>query len=109
MENPSETKELNGWLAAKMAQARLSAKEMKEFMAWLTRRGTGVSERQIMHKGNDVEEFVSWFKERIRDSSINESDKRELKGWLFGKLVSSNISYEEAERIKEHLSNDVDS
>lgn len=109
MEDESTSKELNTWLAHKMTEARLSAGEMKEFVQWLTHRENGSNERQIMRKANDVEEFLLWFKDRIRESSINESEKQQLKGWLFGKLANSAFSADEAARIKEHLSKDVDS
>jgi hypothetical protein len=109
MEDPTATKELNKWLTDHMAEARLSAGEIKEFVQWLTHRDDKTTERQIMRKPGDVEEFLFWFKDRIRQSSINESEKLQLKGWLFGKLTNSALSSDEAARIKEHLNESVDS
>jgi len=107
--NHTASIELNKWLADHIAGARLSAGEIKEFVQWLTHRENGAIERQIMRKPTDVEEFLFWFKDRIRESSINESEKQQLKGWLFGKLTNSALSADEAARIKEHLSKSVDS
>jgi len=109
MEDQTASTELNKWLADQMAEARLSTGEIKEFVQWLTHRESGANERQIMRKANDVEEFLFWFKDRIRESSINESEKQQLKGWLFGKLTESALNADEAARIKEHLSESVDS
>ena len=106
MEDQHALKELNQWLADQMAEARLSSGEIKEFVRWLTRRENGANERQIMRKPSDVEEFLFWFKDRIRESSINESEKKQLKGWLFGKLANSALSADEAARIKEHIESD---
>lgn len=109
MDDHTASKELNKWLADHIAEARLSAGEIKEFVQWLTHRENGANERQIMRKSTDVQEFLFWFKDRIRESSINESEKQQLKGWLFGKLTNSALSADEAERIKEHLTESVDS
>jgi hypothetical protein len=109
MEDQTAQTELNKWLSDQLAEARLSAGEMKEFVQWLTQRQDGSTERRIMRKSNDVEEFLYWFKDRIRQSSINEAEKQQLKSWLFGKLTNSALSSDEAERIKEHLTRSVDS
>ncbi len=109
MEDHTAHTELNSWLSEQIAEARLSAGEIKEFVQWLTQRHEVGTERQIMRKSSDVEEFLFWFKDRIRQSSINEAEKQQLKGWLFGKLTNSALSSDEAERIKEHLTESVDS
>ncbi len=110
MEDQAAHKELNSWLSEHIAEAKLSAGEIKEFVQWLTQRPSEQgTERQIMRKTSDVEEFLFWFKDRIRESSINEAEKQQLKGWLFGKLTNSALSSDEAERIKEHLTKSVDS
>ena len=109
MEDQKAHTQLNSWLSEHIAEARLSAGEIKEFVAWLTQRHEQGTERQIMRKSNDVEEFLFWFKDRIRQSSINEAEKQQLKGWLFGKLTNSALSFHEAEQIKQHLTESVDS
>ena len=109
MEDQKAHTQLNSWLSEHIAEARLSAGEIKEFVAWLTQRHEQSNERQIMRQSNDVEEFLFWFKDRIRQSSINEAEKQQLKGWLFGKLTNSALSSHEAERIKQHLIESVDS
>ncbi len=109
MEDQTAQTELNNWLSDQLAEARVSAGEMKEFVQWLTQRQNDKTERRIMRKPNDVEEFLHWFKDRIRQSSINEAEKQQLKSWLFGKLTNSALSSDEAERIKRDLTGSVDS
>ncbi|HEY9733651.1 MAG TPA: hypothetical protein V6C89_17150 [Drouetiella sp.] len=109
MEDQKAQTELNRWLSDQIAEARLSAGEIKEFVQWLTQKHEYGTERQIMRNSNDVEEFIYWFKDRIRQSSINEAEKRQLKSWLFGKLTNSALSSDEAERIREDLNRSVDS
>lgn len=76
---------------------------------WLGRREYEGAEQPKMQKTKDVEEFIGWFKQRIRESSINEAEKRQLKSWLFGKLTSSALSSDEAERIRKDISDSADS
>jgi|688.fasta_scaffold631137_1 hypothetical protein len=109
MEDQTAQTELNRWLSDQIAEARLSAGEIKEFVQWLTQKHEGRTERQIMRKTNEVEEFIYWFKDRIRQSSINEAEKQQLKSWLFGKLTNSGLRSDETDRIREHLTRSVDS
>lgn len=104
--------ELKEWLAKRMAEEDLSAEEVSEFTAWLTSRSCDKRHNDIAAKPSgisvgDVVELVGWLKGRMKDAVVKPHEKRDLFGWLTGRISTHTcLSPEEMKHINDTIGGD---
>jgi hypothetical protein len=103
------TKESKVWQSLKLMDAKLTPQESQELADFLKRRAAAsVPESTPSASGEvsfqDVQELLSWLKDRMALANINDMERKQLNDWLITLLTKSPaLTRQELEHIKQTL------
>ena len=87
---------IQDWLSMRMAEAHLSADEIKEFTEWLICRPSlpdldRTDSKSKPLTAGELKQFADWIKIRMHEAPVTTDENKQFNHWLLNKL-SDNVT-----------------